>query len=269
MVDLNKRCPTGIPGLDELIEGGFPRNRTILLSGTSGTGKTTFAIQFLVNGILQNNEPGILISLEQDPKELKNDMINYGFDLEKHEKEGKLVIIDASLAHVGITKLDDSYTSPSFTAQPEGSMSLLPDEFDIEKILEIVASKAKRIGAKRAVFDSLPALDFLLAKNDETKMKYAIRQMLLAINYRLKSLNLTTLLITEAAETQLSPHGVESYVVDGVIALTLNEALDDRTIKIKKMRQTKHTLKPKLFEFTDKGIIVKGAETTDKKPKVL
>jgi len=265
MTDLNDRCPTGIPGLDELMEGGFPRNRSVLLSGTSGSGKTTFAIQFLCNGILQYNEPGILISLEQDPKELKSDMRKYGFDLDKLEKEGKLVIIDTSLARVGIIKFDDSPSSSSFTGQPDGSMSLLPDEFDIDKILEIVASKAKRIGARRVVFDSLPALDFLLAKHDESKMKYLIRQTLLAVNYRLKASNLTALLITESSDSA-TPHDVESYIVDGVVSLVINEALDDRTVKIKKMRQTCHTLKPKMFEFTDKGIVVKGAaDSADKK----
>lgn len=260
MADLTKRCPTGIPGLDELIEGGFPRERSILLSGTCGSGKTTFAVQYLYNGITQYNEPGILISLEQDPKELKSDMSRYGFDLDKLEKEGKLIIIDASLSRIGINKLDQALVSGTFNDQPEGSMSLLPDEFNMERILEIVTSKAKRIGAKRAVFDSLPALDFLLGDKSETKIRHAIRQILLAVNYRLKTAGLTTLLITEASdEDTSSAHGVESYVADGTIALTLNEALDNRTIKIKKMRQTKHTLKPSAIEFTEKGMVVKGS----------
>ena len=258
MVDQNIRCPTGISGLDELIEGGFPRERSILLSGTSGSGKTTFAVQFLCNGITQYNEPGVLISLEQDPRELKKDMIQYGFDLDKLEKEGKLVIIDASLARIGITKMDQAITSGQYMDQPAGSMSLLPDEFNIDRILEIVATKAKRIGAKRAVFDSLPALDFLIADLNETKLRHTLRQLLLAVNYRLKSAGLTTILVTETTEGIASAHGVESYVVDGTINLTINEALDDRTIKIKKMRQTKHSLKPHMFEFTDKGIQIKA-----------
>jgi len=266
MVDLNKRCPTGIPGLDELLEGGFPRQRSILLSGTCGSGKTTFAVQFLYNGIMQYNEPGILIALEQDPRELKTDMLNYGFDLQKAENEGKMILIDASLARVGITKIDLAIGSETFLGQPEGSMSLLPDEFNMDRILEIVVSKAKRIGAKRAVFDSLPALDFLIADQTEVKMKHTMRQLLLAVNYRLKSAGLTTLIITEPHEEgSMSAHGVESYVVDGTISMTVNEALDDRTLKIKKMRNTKHSLKPKLFEFTERGIQIKPAADTGAK----
>jgi|WetSurMetagenome_2_1015567.scaffolds.fasta_scaffold41553_2 KaiC/GvpD/RAD55 family RecA-like ATPase len=260
MTDLSKRCPTGIPGLDDIIQGGFPRQRTILLSGASGSGKTTFAVQYLIKGITEYNEPGILICLEQDPKELKADMLDYGFDLQKAEYEGKLIILDASLSRVGMTKLDGLIAAGSFKDQPEGSMSILPDEFNIEKILTLVDEKAKKIGAKRAVFDSLPALDFLVDEANETKIKHKLRELLITINYRLKAAGLTSLLLTETLEDEkTSVHAVESYVVDGTVALTINEALDDRSIKIRKMRHTKHSLKPKVFEFTDKGIHIKSS----------
>ena len=95
--------------MDELLEGGFPRQRSILLSGSSGSGKTTFAVQFLYKGITDYNEPGILICLEQNPKELKQDMLDYGFDLAQAEHDGKLIIIDASLSRIGTEiKLSDS-----------------------------------------------------------------------------------------------------------------------------------------------------------------
>lgn len=259
MTDQSKRCPSGIPGLDELIQGGFPRHRSILLSGTAGSGKTTFAVQYLYRGITDYNEPGILICLEQDPKELKVDMLDYGFDLQKAEYEGKLVILDASLSRVGMSKLDSMITADAFKERPDGSMSILPDEFNIEKILRLVEEKAKNIGAKRAVFDSLPALDFLIDEQNETKIKHKLRELLITINYRLKSAGLTSLLVTETIEDEKAAvHAVESYVVDGTIALTINEALDDRTVKIKKMRQTRHSLKPRMFEFTDKGIQIKS-----------
>lgn len=265
MVDMNKKCPTGIPGLDDLLGGGFPRARSILLSGTCGTGKTTFAVQFLYNGIVQYNEPGIMISLEQDPGELKQDMMVYGFDLSKVEKEGKLVIVDTSLSRVGLNKFGEVLTPASGTEQPEGSMSLLPDEFNMERILEIVVSKAKRIGAKRVVFDSIPALDFMI-ESEHGDLKHVMRQLLLVVNYRLKAAGLTTLLITEIPEDGgLSAHGVESYVADGTIILTINEALDSRTMKIRKMRQTKHSLKPRTIEFTNEGVMVKGAPGARKK----
>lgn len=256
MVDLNKKCPSGIPGLDELLEGGFPRRRSILISGSCGTGKTIFGVQFLYNGITQYNEPGVLVTLEQNPKELKQDMLNFGFDLQKLENEGKLIIIDASLSRVGIRVTPPESVISNFGI-PEGSTSLLPDEFNIERILEIIVGKTKRISARRVVIDSLPALDFLV-KGRDGGLKHMIRQMILAINYRLKANGLTSLLITETPETNgISAHDVESYVVDGVIVLTLNETLDMRTIKIRKMRQTTHSLKPRTIEFTENGLMVK------------
>ncbi len=262
MTDLSKRCPTGIAGLDELIKGGFPRNRSILLSGPSGSGKTTFAVQFLYKGITDYNEPGVLICLEQDPKELKEDMLDYGFDLQKAEYEGKLVIIDASLARMGMTRLGSLISVGTFKGQQEGSRSILPEEFNIERILEIATKKAVEIGAKRAVFDSLPALDFLIDEQSDIKIRHTLRELLISINYRLKATGLTTLLITETLEEEKDLiHAVESYVVDGTLFLTVNEALDDRMVKIKKMRKTRHSLKPHAFEFTDAGIQIKTQTT--------
>ncbi len=262
MVALNERCPTGIPGLDDLLGGGFPRDRTILLSGSCGTGKSTFAVQFLYNGIIKYDEPGILISLEQDPKELKQDMLMYDFDLQKCEDEGKLVIIDASLSRMSFKAPRKSLTAAVPTlGQPAGSMSLLPDEFNMDRILEIVISKAKRIGARRIVLDSLPALDFLV-KERTTELAHVTRQLILSMNYRLKMEGMTSVLLTETQEEdgRISAHGVESYVVDGAIVLSINEALDTRTLRIRKMRQTKHSLKPRNFDITPRGIVVKSIE---------
>jgi len=266
MVDLTKKCPTGIPGLDELLDGGLPRNRTILVSGSCGTGKTTFAVQFLYEGIMKYNEPGILISLEQDPRELKQDMLFYGFDLQKLENEGKLVIIDASLSRMSFRPPRSALKAAApVLGQPAGSMSLLPDEFNMDRILEIVISKAKRIEAKRIVLDSLPALDFLL-KDREDDLSHATRQLIVATNYRLKMEGLTSMLLTETQEDdgRISAHGVESYVVDGAIILSINEALDNRTVKIRKMRQTKHSLRPTTFDITAKGIVVKSDRPASK-----
>ncbi len=246
MVNLIRRCPTGIPGLDELLEGGFPRQRSILLSGTCGSGKTTLAVQFLYKGITDYNEPGILISLEQDPRELKEDMTNFGFDLQKVEDEGKLIIIDASLARAGTTKGDPFTTSHLFSDDVERSRSLMPDEFDIERILDLVIEDAKEMGAKRVALDSLPALEFLLGNQSETQMKHTIRQLLLSINYRLKGAGLTTMLITEIPEEgprTSSAHGVESYVADGAINMyyTTMGMESGRNMIIRKMRGTEHS----------------------------
>jgi len=241
------RCPTGIPGLDALLDGGLPKNRSILLSGTCGTGKTIFGTQFLVGGIIQYDEPGVFLTLEQSAEELRKDMLGFGMDLKKHEDQGKLVIIDTSLSRIGLK----NYIS-SVPNIPQGSFSLLPDEFDMNKVIDLTVQATAQLQAKRLVIDSLPALDYLI------KDTHDVRRILINMNYALKKANLTSLIITESLEEDgISRHHVEEYISDGVIILRTNEALDTRTIKIRKMRLTKHSLKPLTFDLTDTGILVK------------
>ena len=244
---MDDRVPTGIPGLDEILSGGLPRGRTILLCGTCGTGKTTLAIQFLHNGATRYNEPGVLITLEQNAQEIRDDMLNLGVDLKKLEDQGKLTIIDTSLSKMGLT----DYLNQTQTHET-GSFTLKPGEFNIENLLAVIIDTAKKTGAKRIVIDSLPALDYLI------KDTHDIRRTLITMNYELKTHQLTTLILTEGQDDEfISRHGVEEYITDGVIVLKVNEALDTRTLKIRKMRITKHSLKPSTFELTEKGIIVK------------
>ncbi len=266
MLDSGSRCPSGISGLDDLLNGGFPRSRSILVSGTCGTGKSTFGIQFIANGIKEFNENGILVSLEQDPREMKQDMMQFGFDLQRLEDEGKLIIIDASLSRMGLKPKKEkmSYQSTQF-AQVPGSISLLPDEFNMEMLLEIIISKAKRIDAKRVVIDSLPALDFLL-KESNSDFRQGLRETLLAMNYRLKMEGLTTLLITEMAEQgeAISAHGIESYVVDGVIILYYISIGTEagRSLIIRKMRATAHSEDVHPIRFVE-GVGIKVLRAED------
>jgi len=244
---MEDRCQTGIPGLDSLIDGGLPRSRSILLSGTCGTGKTVFGVQFLVNGITQYNEPGIFLTLEQSAEELRKDMLGFGINLKKLEDTGKLVIIDTSLSRVGIK----NYIA-SVPTIPQGSFSLLPDEFDMNKVIDLTIQAAETIKAKRLVIDSLPALDYLIKETND------VRRVLINMNYALKKSDLTALIITESLEEDgISRHQVEEYIADGVIILRTNEALDTRTLKIRKMRLTKHSLKPLTFDITENGITIK------------
>jgi len=248
---MDDRVPTGINGLDELLDGGFPRGRTILLSGTCGTGKTTLAIQYLANGIEKYNEPGILITLEQNREEIAKDMLNIGIDLKKLEQQGKLIIIDTSLSRIGVRDYMTTLPTPN-----QGSISLKPGEFNIDNIIALAVNNAQKIGAKRMIIDSLPALDYLIAELKD------IRRALITMTYELKSKGLTTLIITEGEDDNtISKHGVEEYITDGVLVLKVNETLDTRTIKIRKMRTTKHTLKPQTFELTSEGVKVKSQRT--------
>jgi len=250
MVDLNDRCPTGIEGLDELLDGGFPRGRVILLAGTCGTGKTTFAVQYLVNGIEKYGENGVFVTLEQNSDEIRADMKRFGMDLQKYEEEGKLLLIDTSLSKIG---LKDFVSTLPIT--PQKSFSLLPGEFDLEKVVGLAAEAARKIGAKRIAIDSLSALNVFVEKPQD------VRKMLVNMNSELKSSKLTSLVISEMLEDDgISKFGVEEYISDGVLIARANEAMDTRTFKVRKMRTIKHSLTSKMLEFNENGVYVKHME---------
>lgn len=238
MVDLKKRCPTGIPGLDELIEGGYPRGRTVLVSGTCGTGKTTFGIQFLYEGITKHNEPGIMVILEEESKELKEDMLRFGFDLDKAEKDGKLIILTA-----GTTK-----------------------EINLMDLSMSLPYKAKELGAKRCVIDSLTAISFI----EEMEGNADVQKIIVSINKMAKEAGLTTLLLSEIPEgsEMISRHGVESHIADGVLVMGLHQALDSRILEVRKMRGTKHSIKHREIKFGENGLEVLG-ETKGKPKKAV
>jgi circadian clock protein KaiC len=91
-----KKIPTMIEGFDDISHGGLPQGRTTLVSGTSGTGKTLLAIQFLYNSILAFDEPGIFVTFEESPADIIKNALSFGWDLQRLIEEGKLFILDAS-----------------------------------------------------------------------------------------------------------------------------------------------------------------------------
>ncbi|MFL5584097.1 MAG: ATPase domain-containing protein, partial [Gemmatimonadaceae bacterium] len=91
-----EKLPTGIPSFDIIAKGGLPRNRTTLVSGTAGSGKTVFAVQFLASGILDSNENGVFVTFEESARDIRENMQSFGWDLRQWEREGKLAFVDAS-----------------------------------------------------------------------------------------------------------------------------------------------------------------------------
>jgi len=229
---IEDRCPTGIPGMDEILDGGFPRGRTILLAGACGTGKSIFGIQYLYNGITMYNEPGVLVMLEQNVDQLKKDMLSFNYDLHELEEVGKLVIIDASLSRFNLS--DINLPKPSH----ERSFSLTSIELiETREVVDIVIDTAKEIDARRIVIDSLPALNNLV-KNREN-----VREIILNMNYKLQSNAFTSIMIDDIFDDKKPGFSTQGYVVDGVIVLEYKTSGPDigRYLMIQKMRGTKHS----------------------------
>ncbi|HIQ49721.1 MAG TPA: ATPase [Nanoarchaeota archaeon] len=217
-----ERVSSGIPGLDELIEGGFPKGSVILLSGTCGTGKTLSSLQFLWYGV-QHGENGVYITFEEPVEQVKSNAKQFGWDFETAEKQGKIIM-------------------------------LRYDPFHVEEVIDIIVSSVRKINAKRLVIDSISALGMYI--RDPTEVRRSI-YLLVSNIYKL---GCTTILTSEILpnQSELSRFGVEEFLADGVIVyyyMRVNTYFA-RALTIWKMRYTNHSQRIHPYKITEKGIVV-------------
>lgn len=241
---LPRRVPTGIPGFDQLCGGGLLRNRSYLLSGQAGSGKTIFGIQYLYQGITEYGENGIYIATEERPEQVRENMTEFGWDIEALEEEGKLAILDACSTKIGI---------PS----QEKYVDVRP--FDSRSMMDQIIAIQEDIDAKRALVDSTTSIGFYLGDVQKFRME------LLKLSTTLEILGLTSLLTCELeeGESKSSRFGVEQFIVDGVIKLEIKtvDAARISGISIVKMRGTNHSRNNHGYEITPSGIRVYPNET--------
>lgn len=228
------KTSTGIDGLDKMLMGGIVKGRNVLLSGPCGSGKSTLAIQFLYNGAMKYGEPGLYITLEETKEKFYNDMLEFGIDLSKAEKMGKIVLIGGPIASLRkyMDKVDAS----------------------VKNLVEEIEDVVKEKGIKRVVIDSINLLT-MLSKNEDER-----RKALAMIANSLSTLGCTSLLISETREgsMDLSRYGIEEFVVDGVIVLYLVRQGSKFVpgITIRKMRGSNHDKEIRYYQITNKGLIV-------------
>ncbi|MDO8538056.1 MAG: gas vesicle protein GvpD [archaeon] len=244
-----ERAKTGIIGLDELIEGGFPVGRTMLVSGGCGTGKTLFSMQYIYYGAAIYKEPGVYVTLDERPDLIRQDVMRFGWDLKVLEQKNLIALIDGSVARIGM---------PS-----EEEFSMPITGFDTDKLLLEILRVTKKIGAKRVVIDSIPALGFNFENESET------RRAILKLSYMLTRAGVTSILTSEVQEGELryGKYGVEEYIADGVIVLRYASLAGaggtNRTIHIRKMRATKHSEDLHPLSITPKGVKIHKIDETD------
>jgi circadian clock protein KaiC len=237
-----ERVKTGIPGLDELIEGGFPRGDTILIAGRAGTGKSIMANQFLYNGATQYDEPGVLVTLEESPVSIKRNMMRFGMDLESLVKKKKLAIVDLS-------------PSKEVTPMKIGEYP----SFDLSGLEAIILNHVKKLGAKRVVIDTLAILAYKFRSRDILREEF----FKLAANITRAG---TTLILTSeipAHHDGLGVFDIEAFLASGVIVLyneMISETSRSRSIEILKLRGSKHSSRIHSMRITDEGIRVWPAE---------
>ncbi|MCX9010068.1 MAG: AAA family ATPase [Candidatus Methanoperedens sp.] len=235
---------TAIPGLDELIEGGYVENDIILVTGGPGAGKTTFGVQYLVGGVTDFNEPGVLVVMEETPSRIIRDSWRFGWDIEKFVSFKKLKLIYAN---------PFKYTRFAKTSE-NSPVSVIAGNQTVSGIFQQIQKDAEEIKAKRVFIDSITSLK---VSSDESEIRHMVSEFIKNLEY----LNCTTLMTSEIHGNQ--PFSVEEYLSSGVIRLHVFRAGGNRirAIEILKMRGVKHDDSLHPYEIQEKGIIVHPKET--------
>jgi circadian clock protein KaiC len=226
-----EKSPTGIPGFDETTGGGLPKGRPAIVCGGPGCGKTMFAIEFLVRGATQFQEPGVLMTFEETAEEMARNVSSLGFDLQDLEARGKLF-------------LDYVRVEPS-EIQVTG-------EYDLEGLFVRLQHAVNTVGAKRVVLDSLEAI--FSGFSNPGLLRAEMRRL-----FRwLKDHNLTAIATAEAGEKTLTRFGLEEYVSDCVILLDhrVTEELSTRRMRIVKYRGSSHGTDEYPFLIDEQGFSV-------------
>lgn len=212
-----EKLATGITSFDVIAKGGLPHNRTTLISGTAGSGKTVFAMQFLAAGIL-SGQNGVFVTFEESARDIRKNMRGFGWKLRQWEAEGRLAFVDAS-------------PDPSIESIETGA-------FDLGALLARVQHAVRKVNAKRVSVDSLGAV---FAQFTDQSI---VRRELFRIASALKGMGVTALLTAERVEEYgpIARFGVEEFIADNVAVLRnlLEGEIRRRTVEILKFRGTDH-----------------------------
>jgi circadian clock protein KaiC len=225
------KSPTGIPGMDEITGGGLPKGRPTLVAGGAGCGKTLFAVEFLVNGAIQYDEPGVFVAFEENADELAQNVASLGFDLKQWIRQKKLII-----DHVRIERNEIEETG----------------EYDLEGLFIRLGHAIDSIGAKRVVLDTIEVLFTALSNQG------ILRAELQRLFRWLKDKGVTAVITAERGEGSMTRFGLEEYVADCVITLDhrVTEQVSTRRLRIVKYRGTLHGTNEYPFLIGRNGISV-------------
>jgi len=225
-----EKCPTGIVGLDEVTQGGFPKNRTTLVSGGAGSGKTLLGIDFLIKGATGFKEPGVFMSFEETEDELFKDVASLNLELPELVARKKILIEHVILERKDIQEID----------------------FNLEGIIVRLEHAIDSIGAKRVVLDSIESL--FAGVDDAGILRIEIKRL-----FRwLKDKKVTAIVTGEPGEDAYTRHGLEEFVSDCIILLDnrVREQIAVRRLRVIKYRGSNHGVNEYPFVIDESGLSV-------------
>lgn len=239
---IGRKLPTGIPGLDSLVDGGFSDGRIVLVLGEPGTGKTIFCSQFLYSGATEQGEKGVFIGMNEPQNRFMAEMAALGMDFQTLEKEGKFAYIDAT----EVRRIPEQ--------AKVGRIPVGGRELSLVNLIDMIQDGIQKLAPKRVVIDSISDLVFRYPAVDER------RPVVLDIVETLGATQATCLMTSELNSTGtdrvLQP---EEYLAEGVVLLRIMRG-GTRTIQISKMRGSKVDIKPRPYSIKDKGIEIYSTE---------
>ncbi|MGF1450003.1 MAG: circadian clock protein KaiC [Opitutales bacterium] len=212
------KVSTYITGFDHISMGGLPAGRPTLITGSAGSAKTVLAAQFLVAAILEDNESGVFVTLEETPTDIRQNMASFGWDITAFEEQKKWAFVDGS---------------------PESNdFDFESGPYDLGAFLARLEHAVRQTNATRVVIDSVGAI---LSRYGERSM---IRQEIHRITAGLKQMGVTAIITAERTDEYgpISRYNLEEFVADNVIVLrnVLEQEKRRRTIEILKFRGTSH-----------------------------
>jgi len=234
-----RTVPTGVKGLDEMLGGGFPEGRVILLYGGPGAGKTIFSLQYLLANV-KRGEAGVYVTLEEPLTLIKQNVTSFGWNLEKYEKKNFLKLLDLYMMPYGESLI------------MLGRRGIGEERDEVSSVLSEIKKAVEEVNAKHVVLD--PITSITIHQPRAGKKRYMVGQ----IFQSLRNLGCTSIVTMEATPTY-GDFYMESFLADGVLVLEGNLDANFKfiqTIRIEKMRGLKHDKQPRRYDITEKGLIV-------------